>query len=388
MQVQAAQKILNWGYKLILTDRNEKSVCAQYADQFVPLDTFDVPGNLAAARALKKKYTIAAAVAIAADCHETVAEVGKSLNLPVIDPNISRRCRYKIKTREILSQAGIPQPRFKLVQSLSEAKSFFRKLKRPMAVKSTDNSGSRGFSKIEMEKEMTEEVFETARNSGTTGKVIVEELLVPVKNKIAEQSVETLWCDGKMYWLNWVDRLFRADLHFFPHAHWSGYQKVGWGVELGHINPAIHDPAYKTTVFESVYRAGVALGMKREKGAHILKADILLTEKGPFILELTPRLSGGWDSPASTPARGADFIGGAIQLALGKKLDLDLWTHYFEFKNPNLFSAVTASIKKGAQDCIDRKFALGVGGAREEALIQANQNLKRKRYVLSMVQSL
>ena len=54
-------------------------------------------------------------------------------------------------------------------------------------------------------------MYERAREAGTTGLVIVEELLHPVETEIAEQSVETLWYNGTMYWLNWVDRLFRKD---------------------------------------------------------------------------------------------------------------------------------------------------------------------------------
>ena len=48
------------------------------------------------------------------------------------------------------------------------------------------------------------------------------------------------------------------------------------------------------------------------------------------IIELTPRLSGGWDSSGTTLARGADFQAGIIRLALGDALDLDLWRKYFE----------------------------------------------------------
>ena len=110
----------------------------------------------------------------------------------------------------------------------------------------------------------------------------------------------------------------------------------------------------------------------------------MLTERGPYIIELTPRLSGGWDSSASTPARGADFIGGAIMLALGKKLDLELWHEYFAYKNPALFAAVLASIDPGAVDCIGRKFALGTGFNQEKALASAITNLKEKKYVLPM----
>lgn len=48
MQESAARKILNFGYKLILTDLNKNCVCAKYANEFIECDTFDLEGNKAA----------------------------------------------------------------------------------------------------------------------------------------------------------------------------------------------------------------------------------------------------------------------------------------------------------------------------------------------------
>jgi len=60
--------------------------------------------------------------------------------------------------------------------------------------------------------------------------------------------------------------------------------------------------------------------------------------------ELTPRLSGGWDSALSTPERGADFIGGALHLALGERLDKEMWCNYFAYRNPERRIAVLAQV--------------------------------------------
>ena len=121
--------------------------------------------------------------------------------------------------------------------------------------------------------------------------------------------------------------------------------------------------------------------MHSQRGGHILKADIMLTEKGPFVLELTPRLSGGWDSSGTTPARGADFIGGAISLALGEKLSLELWFNYFQYRNPELFASILALINKDAKDCIGRMFAESSDFNRTKAVIMAYNNLMEGRYV-------
>jgi len=385
MQEPAAQKILDLGFELILTDMNRGCACAKYATEFVECDTFDREGNEAAAERLRKKYAIAAGITLAADCHETVAHVNRLLGIPGLSPDISHICRQKNLTRAALTRAGIPQPKYACVRSIEEANAFMRSLGGSAVVKATDNSGSRGFSKLNSPEELTEEIFELARHAGTSGAVLIEEALSPRQDCVAELSVETLWFNGQMYWLNWVDRLFRSDWKLFPGLPARQGDDVNWGVEIGHINPARHSRQVRDQIHQMLHAAGLAIGLDKETGGHVLKGDIMLTDRGPVILELTPRLSGGWDSSLTTPSRGADFQGGVIRLALGERLDLDLWHSCFEFKEPSLYASILADIAPGAKDCIGRQFALGVDFERERSLQLALSNIKDSRYVVPMV---
>ena len=43
-------------------------------------------------------------------------------------------------------------------------------------------------------------------------------------------------------------------------------------------------------------------------------------------------VSGGWDSGQSTPSRGADFIGAALQMSIGEEVNLEFWMKYFNYK--------------------------------------------------------
>jgi biotin carboxylase len=382
MQEHAAKKIIEFGYKLILTDMDKDCVCAKYADDFVECDTFDFSANIDAADKLKVKYKICAGVTVAADCHETVALINRHLGLVGIDPEIAHICRHKNITREILTAAGIYQPKYACVNNFKDAQSFLASIGNCGVIKSTDNSGSRGFSKVNSLEEFTPSVFDLAILSGTSGSVLIEETLIPRNDCIAELSVETLWFDGKMYWLNWVDRLFKSDLNFISSFHNEGNAHINWGVEVGHVNPACHSISVKNGIHEMIYAAGAAIGIHNEVGGHVLKADIMLTNDGPVIIELTPRLSGGWDSSGTTLARGADFQAGIIRLALGYALDLDLWQKYFEFKSPNLYASIWADVPSGAKDCIGRRFALGTDFQREKSLQLAFNNSKENRYVI------
>lgn len=371
MQRLAAEKIKAMGYALILTDGSPSCALRPMADAFVHLDTFDIPGNVARADALRTRYHIGAVFTAGADCHETVAVLARHLGLHGIDPEIAHLCRYKNRTRERLRQKGVPQPMLREAGTHAQAIAAAEEIGFPIALKATDNSGSRGFSRIDSRQDLTPSAFQRARENGTTGIVIVEELLLPQAGTIAEQSVETVWFDGQMRWLNWVDRLFRKDFDSVAHPwrdHDDPYREISWAIELGHLNPAEHGAQIRHDVEALVRRAGQAIGMGNQKGGHILKADIMLTTKGPMILELTPRLSGGWDSALSTPERGADFIGGALHLALGEKLDEDIWRGHFAYRTPERVIAVLAQVRQEAQDCIGREFAWGAGPDRTEAL--------------------
>jgi biotin carboxylase len=384
MQRLAAEKIKAMGYTLILTDGSPSCALRSMADAFIHLDTFDIAGNRERADELRTRYDIRAVFTAGADCHETVAVLARHLGLQGIDPAIAHLCRYKNRTRACLRAKGIAQPLLREARTHEQAIAAAIEIGFPIALKATDNSGSRGFSRIDRRQDLTPAVFQRARENGTTGIVIVEELLLPQPGTIAEQSVETVWYDGQMRWLNWVDRLFRKDFDSVGHP-WNvaddPYRDISWAIELGHLNPAEHRLQVQQDVETLVRRAGEAIGMATQKGGHILKADIMLTTKGPMILELTPRLSGGWDSALSTPERGADFIGGALRLALGEKLDEEIWQHYFAYRKPELRIAVLAQVRQEAQDCIGREFAWGAGPDRSAALQAAYSAYRDERFL-------
>ena len=358
MQALAAKEIKNQGYALIISDKNPQAICRELADCFVTIDTFDIEGHLLAADKLSSDFNIKAVLTVAADCHLTVACTGQHLGVHHLSPEISRNCRNKLETRKLLSQAGLTQPSFHAASSYDQAlKVLSQHPNLPFVIKATDNSGSRGFSTIPLGHTLSQKQFESALESGTTGLVILEEALQNSPDEISEASVETLWIDGKMHWLNWVDRIFSRDLKFFPGVTLDG--QVGAGVELGHINPANHSPALQAQIKEQIEKAGQALGMDQQSGGHVLKADIFFSIAGPIILELTPRLSGGWDSSGSSPARGANVVGGVIKLALGEAMTPTDWDKFFKF-NDNT-AVVMSEIQPGAEDCIGRKFALAQG---------------------------
>lgn len=381
MQEVAARTIKEMGYQLIITDQKKDSVCGPLADEIVPLNTFDVEGNIHQIPALSAKYDIKAVLTTAADCHYSVNVISKQLKLVGIDPEISKVCRNKHLTRKILCEAGLNQPLSESHNNYEQAKEFVsRNNMKEFVVKATDNSGSRGFHAIRDPKEFSKDVFDDAVQNGSTGLAIIEELLIPIKHGVAELSVETVWCNGNMYFLNWVDRLFRNDLALFNFGNLSLYE-IPWGVELGHINPSQHTIEVKERIISEIKLAGKAIGYDKIKHPAILKADIMITKKGPVILELTPRLSGGWDSSLSSRLRGSDFVGGIIKMALGSPLDLDMWYNHFQFSDYDRKVVVLSAFNFKPKDCTGRSFTFGSDYILENAFNLAIENLNQNKFI-------
>jgi biotin carboxylase len=382
MQARCAAYVRSLGYKLILTDGDANCACVAFADYFSAVDTFNIDDHLFLADKLTDLYELVAVITVAADCHYTVASLCKYLGLPGVSTEVSLRCRHKHRTRAILTETGILQPKYLVTSSIVEARDYACQVSSDCVIKATDSSGSRGIAMLVSPDDLSTVVFSNALLAGTTGSVIIEECLIPRSDCISELSVETLWSEGTMYWLNWVDRIFSTDLRLFPELFGFYNSPVNLGVELGHINPATHGIELRHELNDLIYRAGLAIGMGSEQNVTFLKADIMLTTAGPVILELTPRLSGGWDSSASTPMRGANFQFGAVELALGRPLDLEMWIKHFDFKDASLYSVITAEIPDGASSCLGRRFALGADYSRVDAMRESLINLKEKRYVL------
>jgi biotin carboxylase len=63
-----------------------------------------------------------------------------------------------------------------------------------------------------------------------------------------------------------------------------------------------------------------------------VKGDMVLSSRGPVVIEVAARLSGGWFSTNQIPlATGVDLIGAAIKIALGEEVaDSELTPKYWK----------------------------------------------------------
>ncbi len=298
LQVPAIEIAHELGLRVLATDRDPDAAAFALVEEAVVLDTKDVAGHVALARRLADSGELAAVYTEGADVEVTVAQAARAVGLPGVDPRAARICADKAEFRRVCAAAGLPSPRFQEVDSLADAQRALRGIGLPAIVKALDNSASRGATKVSDEHELPAAYAEALRFS-TGDSVLVEECLGG-----PEQSVETIVeRGGRQHRCNVVDRPFAFDP--FP-------------IELGHDNPSALDAQQQGRLYELVEATTRAVGI--DLGA--AKADTMWTERGPIVLEMTARLSGGFHAQYTSPlAYGTNDIKATLDLALGRPLD-------------------------------------------------------------------
>ncbi len=303
LQIPVVNAAHELGYKVLLTDRDPHCACAPLVEEFVQLDTFDIPAHVDLAQAWCGK--LAAVFTAGADPIVTVAKAAEAAGCYRLPLEITQICADKAITRNALWKSKqVPQPCYTQVWC-GESIVSFAEIHPSCIVKALSSSGSRGHTRgldgVLTDLDLAHDAYHLARKYSNTRDILVEELLTGV-----ELSVETLWHNGQMYPLNAVERPFKPDTC----------------IELGHYNPAQLSQEDYQAVWSIMQRAGNAIGMNDASGGHILKGDLIMTDDGPKVLELTTRLSGGFDSANTSPAsRGVNYIKGALRLALGQSLE-------------------------------------------------------------------
>ena len=221
--------------------------------------------------------------------------------------------------------------------------------------------------------EFDRETFEYTKSFGIGGCVIIEERLEPRTDRIAEISVETVWNGESLIFLNAVDRIFGRDISRFPTLQNFYSDAVFEAVEIGHISPSSLNSQEIAEMMKEL-NSGVSKLVERHPGdPFILKFDLMWTNDGWVILEMTPRLSGGWDSSLSSRVRGGRLIELAIQLAVQGEYSPDL-RHLHAFHD-SLFSCVLSLPDPSLENCIGRRFGSGSGPTVQSALSDTVESL-------------
>ena len=296
MQLPAIKTAKEMGLTVIATDRNPNAIGFEHCDHGIAIDSKDVNGHVRFALDNREKFNIRAAFA-GSDCAITVAGITDALGLPGIPMEVAQRSNNKALMKERWLRDNIPTPFGAEVSTLDEAKAILKHCKFPVIVKAVDNAASRGSMRIDFEAQLLQ-ALENARQASSTNTAIVEEYVVG-----EEQSVESIVWKGRHHYISIADRMF-------------GYHP--YHIETAHIDPSVLPVEKQRRLYEVVDAAADSLGIDFGPA----KADMIWSERGPMILEMPARLSGGFHSQYTTPlSSGKNPIRAVMEISLGQDLD-------------------------------------------------------------------
>jgi biotin carboxylase len=264
------------GLFVIAVDRDPAAPGFRYADRRAIVSLDDEPALERLAEAERVDGVIAPGIDWAVG---PAARIAARYGLPhPISPETAVLSSSKLRQRERLAQAGVPQTRWKIVTEPDDDELGF-----PCVVKPSDRQGRRGLALVRSPEQL-EAAVRAALRVSRSGLCLVEELA-----QGPEVTVTAFSSGGIFRPLNVMDRL-----------------------PLAHLWPS-HRGASAAAVAELAARA---LGIDDGPSSTQLRVG----PEGPRVVELGARLGGGHDAELCEAALGVDLNGLALSAALGEEI--------------------------------------------------------------------
>jgi biotin carboxylase len=213
----------------------------------------------------------------------------------------------------------------------------------PLVIKPTDAFSSRGVAKVENFNEL-KKFEQDARNFSSDNSVIIEEF---ISGK--EFSVESITFNGITHIIQYTEKII------------TGYP---YTVEMGHIQPAVLVENEMEQIDKVVIKAIAALGINN-CASH---TELMMTSKGPVIIEIGARLGGDYISSYLTlNSTGVNMDAAASDVAMGRLPDIQKKTgkssgiFYFHLGEKNRIIKINSERIKKIQELIHYGIQIGEG---------------------------
>lgn len=290
LQLPAIQKAKEMGLYVGVVDFNPDAVGISAADEYFNISTIDEEGVYQAAR----KFRADGIMTLATDMPmRSVAYAANKLGLVGISYDTAIKATDKGEMIKAFEASNVEHPWYYILSSLDELETVENRITFPCISKPVDNAGSRGVMLVHSRGELNEAVKYSSLN-GRNGGVIIEEYL-----EGSEVSVEIIVVDGTVHILQITDKLTTGAPHF---------------VEMGHSQPSQLEDENIDAIRDLAVRAVRAVGINNGP-AHV---EIMLTKKGPRMIELGARMGGDCITTHLVPlSTGIDMIKATIDICLG-----------------------------------------------------------------------
>ena len=303
----AARRAKEMGHTVVVSDRDPEAPGFAFADSCLIADVYGADETAAAAERYNRKIRkIDGVICVAADAPVTAAKVAQRLRLPGLPVHVAELACDKLAMKKCFRSAGVAVPWFAEVSTPQELQRIAIERGPDLVIKPVDSRGSRGVQRIAQVQDMAK-AFLLARSHSPSERVMVEQYL-----EGPQVSTESIVLDGVCHTPGFSDRNYEFLERYAP-----------FFIENGGDLPSHLPSDIQQKVKDLVGRAASAMGVTNGT----VKGDIVVHKGEPYVIELAARLSGGFFCTREIPLNtGVDFIGAAINVALGEPVTAEALT--------------------------------------------------------------
>jgi len=226
------------------------------------------------------------------------ARIADRLALPhPIGPSTAVLATSKLRQRERFTEAGVPHPRHAACATSKEAAAAAADFGYPCVAKAPDRQGQKGLVLVRDEP-LLEDAFALALGASRANVVLIEEL-VPGR----EVTVNAFSVGGRFVPLTVTDRVVA--------------EAPAFGVALAHVWPSSLAPEEIGAAVDVARAAAAAVGVHDGP----TYTQVVVGERGAYVVELAARLGGGHDAELCAAALGVDLNELALEAALGEPVE-------------------------------------------------------------------
>ena len=279
---------------VIAADRDPSAPGFRYADRRAIVSIEDEPAIERLARAEEVDGIVAPgsdhAVAVA-------ARIASRLGLPhPLAPETATLAVNKLRQREALAAAGVPQPRSLVCRTLDDVGAAARELGYPVVIEAPDRSGERSVA-LSPDRAALAAAAADALADAQGDYCLVEELVAGPTVTVNGFSLA-----GRFVPLTITDRELAPPPAF--------------GVTLANVWPAELEPVAIAGAIAAAGAAARALGVANGPTT----TQVLIGEEGPLVAKLSARIGGGHDGELCRVALGIDANALSVAAALGEQV--------------------------------------------------------------------
>lgn len=293
-QMTATKAAKELGYYVISVDYLPDNPAHQYADEYHNVSTVDREAVLELARSLDIDGIVSYASDVSAP---TAAYVATALGLPTNPLESVEILTNKKRFRDFLRENDFAVPAGECFLEREDALAFFEKMPKPMIVKPTDASGSKGVHKVHTKEEFLY-AWEDAKKYSRNNAIFVEQF---IEKSGYEIDADSFLVDGEFAYFGVMDQ--HNDLNCNPYA------------PVGLSGPSVLPQDRIETAKNELTRLMRLLGMTM--GAYNI--EYIFDNAGRFyLLEVGPRNGGNLITDTIKCGTGIDLAKYTLMAAVGE----------------------------------------------------------------------